>query len=127
MPSGTTTYTVVGIDANGCEDSATVTVTVRSDCPPVAPLITIPTAFSPNGDGLNDVFRIESTTNFTLTSLLVFNRWGQVVFQTSDISQGWDGTYQGRKQAVSAYAVIVKGLTPHGEAVIFAGNVTILR
>jgi gliding motility-associated-like protein len=126
-PYSTTTYTVTGIDANGCEDTTVVTITVRNDCPQPGPVLEIPTAFSPNGDGLNDIFRIEHSENFTLTSIRVFNRWGQVVFETSDISSGWDGTYVGREQGIGAYAVVVAGVGDEGEPVMWKGNLTVIR
>jgi gliding motility-associated-like protein len=126
-PISTTTYTITGIDANGCEDTSMVTITVRNDCPEPDPILEIPTAFSPNGDGLNDLFRIEHSENFTLTSIRVFNRWGQVVFETTDISNGWDGTCEGREQGMGAFAVVVAGVGAQGEAVVWKGNLTLLR
>jgi gliding motility-associated-like protein len=126
-PTATTTYTVTGIDANGCEDSSVVTITVRNDCPQPTPILDIPTAFSPNGDGLNDIFRIERYENFTLTSFRIFNRWGQLIFETSDIATGWDGTYEGREQGMGAFAVVVSGLDAQGEAVLWKGNLTLLK
>jgi gliding motility-associated-like protein len=126
-PISTMTYTVTGIDANGCQDTSIATVTVRNDCPEPDPVLEIPTAFSPNGDGLNDLFRIEHTENFTLTSIRVFNRWGQLVFETADRSNGWDGTHEGREQGMGAFAVMVTGMDDKGGAVVFKGNLTLLR
>ena len=58
--------------------------------------IYFPNAFTPNGDGVNDEFKVvTSTTNIALFSLSIYNRWGALVYQTNDITQGWDGTYKG--------------------------------
>jgi gliding motility-associated-like protein len=126
-PNLTTTYTVTGMDANGCEASSSVTVTVRTDCPTAEPVIRIPTAFTPNADGLNDIFRIEESQNFTLTSLRIFNRWGEAVFETTDISQGWDGTCKGSQQGLGTFVYVVRGTDAHGADVVMKGNLTLLR
>jgi gliding motility-associated-like protein len=56
----------------------------------------VPTAFTPNRDGKNDLFKILGTENVSSLRLKIFNRWGEVVFQTSDKAKGWDGTYRGK-------------------------------
>jgi gliding motility-associated-like protein len=60
------------------------------------PLIYIPNAFTPNGDGLNDGFGVkaEGIQEFRLE---IFNRWGELIFSTTDINEQWDGTFKGRK------------------------------
>jgi gliding motility-associated-like protein len=126
-PNLTTTYTVTGMDANGCEASSSVTVTVRTDCPLPVPQISIPTAFTPNADGLNDIFRIEESQNFTLTSLRIFNRWGEEVFITTDITQGWDGHYKGQRQPIGGYAFLVLGVDAAQKPVAVKGSVTLIR
>ena len=64
----------------------------------------IPNAFTPNGDGLNDVFgvipRLDYINQYRIS---IFNRWGQMIFNTSDLSQGWDGSYQGKPCQAGAY------------------------
>jgi len=63
-----------------------------------------PTAFTPNGDGLNDEFKVVTpSTNIEMFSLSIFNRWGAQIFHTNDISQGWDGTYQGTMCIAGSY------------------------
>lgn len=54
----------------------------------------VPTAFTPNGDGLNDVFKASYGENITRFIMEIYNRWGQKVFESSDIRKGWNGTYQ---------------------------------
>ena len=64
----------------------------------------IPNAFTPNGDGLNDVFgvipRLDYVNQYRIS---IFNRWGQLLFESSDLNQGWDGTYQGEACPAGAY------------------------
>jgi gliding motility-associated-like protein len=57
--------------------------------------VLMPSAFTPNADGKNDVFRIPPSVNFHLRSFSIYDRWGNKIFSTSDISKGWDGTYKG--------------------------------
>lgn len=84
----TGTYVVTQYITNqfGCEDTYTQTVRVNP-----AFSIYIPTAFTPNADGINDVFRVEGM-ELKQFSMTIYNRWGQVVFASNDISNGWDGT-----------------------------------
>ena len=70
--------------------------------------IYMPTAFTPNGDGLNDVFRVPKQNKNLLIQLIIYNRWGQRVFQTSDVDKGWDGTYKGIKQPIDSYVYLLK-------------------
>lgn len=118
----TVTYYVVGTDANGCKNLDSVTVRIIG-----VPEIGIPTAFSPNGDGLNDEFKILKTHNFLLTRFKVFDRWGQIVFETGDIHAGWDGTYEGERQPIGTYVFIITGTDEMGIAVMKNGNVTLIR
>ena len=60
--------------------------------------IYLPNAFSPDGDGLNDTFKpVASADNITSFKMQIYNRWGQLLFETSDIGSGWDGSYYGNK------------------------------
>lgn len=72
----------------------------------------MPSAFTPNGDGLNDVYRIPPANNNLLVHLTIFNRWGQIVFQTSDKSKGWDGNINGIPQQMDTFIYVaeMKGL-----------------
>jgi gliding motility-associated-like protein len=85
-PYETTTYTVTASSSNSCIATATVTVIV--DCDDVK----IPSGFSPDGDGVNDKFVIEDIDFFESPNLIVFNRWGNIVFSMDDYDNSWDGT-----------------------------------
>jgi gliding motility-associated-like protein len=121
----TSTYTVIGTDIHGCTDTAQAQVVVRTDC--LNPLIIVPTAFTPNGDGINDLFRIERAENYTLISMQVFNRWGGVVFETSDAHSGWDGRYGNNPQPIGSYVYLLYGADHWGRPMRHQGNVTLLR
>ncbi|MCX6181049.1 MAG: gliding motility-associated C-terminal domain-containing protein, partial [Bacteroidetes bacterium] len=90
--------------------------------------ILIPTGFSPNGDGVNDIFRImQPTLNLkTLLEFSVYNRWGEKVFSTSDVTEGWNGTFKGTAQEMAVYAWYLVGKTYDGEDVFKKGNVGIV-
>jgi gliding motility-associated-like protein len=67
-----------------------------------------PTAFTPNGDGLNDFFRAIPVEVTEIEYFRIFNRYGQLLFQTNKWLKGWDGTYQGKKQPMGTYVWTAK-------------------
>lgn len=92
----------------------------------IYPAVDVPTGFSPNGDGSNDILYVRGAAIETL-SFKVYNRWGEMVFETDDITTGWDGTFKGKPQEVETYAWVLNveftdGTTEHRQ-----GNVTLLR
>ena len=117
-----TVYTVYGMNEYGCKNSRTVTVYVDNTMPQF-----IPSAFTPNGDGLNDVFRLTRFTFQRLIDFRVYNRWGNLVFQTADLNQGWDGTYQGVKQDMGVYNYVIIVGQVDGSEKIYKGDVTLIR
>jgi gliding motility-associated-like protein len=74
----------------GC--SLTDTIEITSICEPI---LYIPTAFSPNADRRNDLYKVQSTQALTYFQMTIFNRWGEVVFSTEDIDFEWDGLFKG--------------------------------
>lgn len=84
-PVTTTIYTVVIKDNYGCTASASVTVTVLCDT------LEIPNGFSPNGDGINDVFVIDGIERFAGNVLFIYNRWGNLVYKKKEYANEWDG------------------------------------
>jgi gliding motility-associated-like protein len=88
----------------------------------------LPTAFSPNGDGVNDVFRISKWLNIEkLESFNIYNRWGELVFNTLDIDAGWDGTYKNYPQPTCSFDWVVKAKDYDGNIIIKSGIVTLIR
>ncbi|MFN8284578.1 MAG: gliding motility-associated C-terminal domain-containing protein [Chitinophagales bacterium] len=86
----------------------------------------LPNAFSPNGDGTNDIFIVRSAI-LKSGKLVVFDRWGTQVFETSDITIGWDGNYKGQPAQVDSYGFYFIGECTQGEKITLKGNVTLLR
>jgi gliding motility-associated-like protein len=82
----------------------------------------MPNAFSPNGDGFNDVFRIPPNVTFQLNEFSVFNRWGKKIFTTADISKGWDGL----NADVGIYVYMITG-TLEGKRTVFKGTLMLAR
>jgi gliding motility-associated-like protein len=121
-PLVSTTYKVVGVGQNGCkgEDSVRVIVDYKSK-------VGVPTGFTPNGDGENDKFKLSGITFQTLMEFKVFNRWGQEVFSTTDIKEGWDGRFNGTEQPMGVYNYVIKIGYPDGEAETLKGDVTLIR
>jgi gliding motility-associated-like protein len=95
----------------------------------VIPVINIgvPTAFSPNGDNLNDILYVEGRANISLMTLRIFNRWGELVFETNDPQQGWDGTYRQSAQDMDAFAYTLVAQLVSGRQVTAQGNITLVR
>jgi gliding motility-associated-like protein len=94
-------YTV--LDEFGCRQTAVKNVNIYSSC-----YLAMPTAFTPNGDGRNDVFRVLNAVKAEDLELTVFNRWGQVVFRTKDWKKGWDGRINGELQPTAVYVWLLR-------------------
>jgi gliding motility-associated-like protein len=114
-------YFIVVTDMAGCVARDTITMFVLPD------VLLIPTAFSPNGDGVNDLFRPLNPNLKTLV-FRVYDRWGVMVYETDMIGDGWDGTYKGMKQDIGVYAWQARySLTGINETFTASGNVTLVR
>lgn len=126
-PMESTTYTVTVQDpSSGCTASSTATVCVVSNrCD--EPMIFVPKAFSPNGDGLNDVLYLRGFNVGEVVSFEVFDRWGQRVFTSNSPDEGWDGTLNGKEVAGDVFAYFLRVRCKVGEEFFTKGNVTMLR
>lgn len=122
-PGATTTYFVTATDEYGCEASASLAINVEYH-----KKVIIPNAFSPNGDGFNELFRI-SGLNIAEVELHVINRWGNELYQveTTDLLQGWDGNYKGKPQEVGVYVYYAVITFTDGSEEFYKGNVTLVR
>ena len=87
----------------------------------------IPNAFTPNGDGLNDIFRPLPVKMTRQEYFRIFNRFGELVFETNQYMKGWDGTYKGKPQPTGVYVWILKGFDAKGMKVEMKGTITIVR
>lgn len=120
-----TTYTVTITDENGCTAVESIDVVVQlpkcdeSD-------VFVPTAFSPNGDGKNDILYVRSNY-IKQMEFQVFNRWGELMFKSTDKSIGWDGMYQGKLMSPDVYAYSLQVTCSNGATYQKLGNVTLIR
>ena len=125
-PIVNSTYYVIGTDSNQCSDADTIQVFIQEVVD--SSYIALPTAFSPNADGINDVFKIVGTYNLNIDEFEIFNRWGEKVFSSDDIIKGWDGTFRGREQPIATYVYVVKGRSKMSNKIrTFNGIVTLIR
>ena len=123
LPLDNIQYIVKVMDGPGCFAYDTINVSLyRFEAG-----IQIPTAFTPNGDGLNDEFKPIPIGMLNIESFRVYNRWGQLLFSTSDIGRGWDGTFLGDPQSTDNYVWYVEGLTYDKKRIIRKGNVLLIR
>ena len=104
-PVVTTAYTLNVVTVDGCKASATEVVKVYYD-------LKMPGGFTPNGDGHNDVFRVPPSVPVLLHRLSVYNRQGALLFTTSNVGYGWDGTFGGQLQPAGAYVWYVEFVNP---------------
>lgn len=115
-------YTVTVRTAEGCQggDDITVKVFQRAD-------LYVPTAFTPNGDGLNDFAKVIPVGIRELRFFTIYIRWGEVVFTTNDPSKGWDGRKSGAEQSNAVFVWMARGVDYKGNIINRKGTVTLIR
>jgi gliding motility-associated-like protein len=124
-PTETATYILATINQFNCSSIDSLLVIVN---PLEQVLIQLPTAFSPNGDGTNDVFRIANFEDFESYTLRVYNRWGELLFDNQGYNVSWNGSFQGIKQNIGVYAFYIEALPLSGAATMrISGNITLIR
>ncbi len=119
------TYYIKATTKAGCVLILPVTVTIS---PP--PFITIiaPNTFTPNNDGTNDFFKIDYTGALQLNYLKIFNRYGQEIYETKQITNYWDGTFNGSKTPAGTYYWVLEGAdTYRKQKVVKSGSITVIR
>ncbi|HMO61936.1 MAG TPA: gliding motility-associated C-terminal domain-containing protein [Ferruginibacter sp.] len=120
--SGDAQFSVEVKDAVGCIGYDTVIIKTFADI-----RFYVPNAFSPNGDGLNDVFRPVASGIPVLEWFRIANRYGEIVFETNQLNKGWDGTFRNKPQATGNYVWWLRGKTSSGRIVEMKGNVVLVR
>ncbi len=101
---------------------ATIRVTISTS------LLEMPNAFSPNGDGINDIYKAKDNhKSITAFHAYIFNRWGQKLYEWTDIDGGWDGTYHGSPVKAGVYFVLVKAKGADGVEYNIKRDVNLLR
>jgi len=116
-------YKLVVTDAIGCADSAFITVRVFK----TSASVFVPTAFTPNNDGRNDVVRPIAVGIKKINYFSIYNRWGQLVFTTSINGKGWDGKISGREQNSGVFVWMVSAIDYLDKPIFLKGTVTLIR
>jgi gliding motility-associated-like protein len=122
-PMASMSYKVVGVSAGGCRDSAFVSVRVFKG----SPRIFVPTAFTPNSDGRNDLLRPIAAGIKNIEFFNIYNRWGQLVFSTRINGHGWDGRINGMLQNTGTFVWLVKAVDFTGKSYLEKGVFTLIR
>lgn len=121
FPPENTTYTLHATSNVGCgSSSSSVKINVYND-------IFIPNGFSPNGDGINDQFKIFAIDGYKLNKFLIYNRWGNVVFSAKKASDAWDGNAKNEMQPEGTYLYLLEIENSHGKKIIKKGPLTLVR
>lgn len=120
-PQVSTKYIVKGYTEDGCFASDSINIYVDNGS-----VLSVPNAFTP-GSGANNEFKIIKQGIATLNYFRIFNRWGNLVFQTSDIDEGWDGSYKGVPQPFGVFVYEIEAQTSNGEIFRKQGNLTLIR
>jgi gliding motility-associated-like protein len=119
--------TVLAIDENNCQVSTQAVVTAKA-CNPAAKCIAIPTAFTPNSDGKNDLAGpvlngcLVKSIRFT-----IYNRWGELIYETDKTGTGWNGMWKGVAQDSGVFVFLCEYSTHDGIEVRQRGTVTLIR
>lgn len=121
-PKESTQYSVVGYNKYGCTDTAMVNINVD-----YLPAYGIPNAFTPNGDGINDNFKVENIRYEKILTFKVFNRWGQLVYDGKNAATGWDGRISGQPAPIDTYNYFIELVLPLGKHQTYKGTVNLLR
>lgn len=116
-----TTYTVKAVTESGCSAMDSIYIFVAPDS-----YIDVPNAFAP-GRGENGTFKPVHLGNATLKSFSIYDRWGVKVFESTNMNEGWDGTYGGKPQPLGVYVYVLEAVTAKGRVITKQGNVTLLR
>ena len=124
-PTKTSTYYLSIENEFGCTTSTEITIKVDDACSNAQ--LEIPNIISPNGDGANDYFEIRYEGVTEISSLRIYNRWGELVYHTQNILDYWDGTFRGTPLNPGVYVYYVEGICLNGDNFTKTGNVTILK
>lgn len=126
-------YTVPGVyvitqyvtSAAGCVDSTSKEIKIEEDNIIIYPP-NFPTAFTPNGDGNNDVFFVRGGP-FVYANFRIYNEWGEMIFSSNDAQDGWDGTHNGEEVPIGTYVYTIKAETIDGVKYDKSGKIALIR
>lgn len=117
------TYVVRAFTPEGCYGDDSIKIKIFRPNPEVY----VPSGFTPNSDGRNDVLRPIAPGIKQLKYFRVFNRWGQLLFSTSETGKGWDGTYEGKPQPSGTYVYMLEAIDYLGKVIVRKGTSVLIR
>lgn len=118
-------YRVIGYKKTGPNESQVVSVS-NVDCAPVESRLYVPNAFTPNGDGLNDVFKTPGIY-IKEYNIKIFDRWGELIFESDDMYKNWNGRYKGELSELEAYMYVIESVGVDGIKRSYKGTVNLIR
>lgn len=116
-------YHVIVVDNHGCSAENDVTIVVYKSTPEIY----VPSAFTPNNDGRNDILKPITVGIVRLEYFKIFNRWGQLLYSTSEIGKGWDGYYGSSQQPSGTYVYVTQGVDYTGKTIFRKGTTVLIR
>ena len=123
--TATTLFSVVVKDKNGCVNTDSVKVNLINEC--TNDYIYVPSAFSPNNDGVNDCFSIISPPKLTDYRMIIFDRWNEKIFETNNTTDCWNGRYKGAEAESDSYIYVITFTCYNGKPLTKQGTVTLLK
>ncbi|MES2848199.1 MAG: T9SS type B sorting domain-containing protein [Bacteroidota bacterium] len=122
IAADSTLFSVIVTDEEGCKGYDTIKIKTYNGI-----TYYVPNAFSPDGNGLNDIFKPIPVGIISTEYFRIFNRFGELIFETSQTMKGWDGTYKGKTQQPGNYVWMLKGRARNGKIIEMKGNVVLVR
>ena len=119
------TYIATVTDSLGCSASDSIDICLINECGDTT--IVLPNFVTPNGDGANDVFRFENPNNLAITFTRVFNRWGEMIFESYEPNPSWDATYQGILVNSGVYVAYIEGICASGGRFLKTCNISVIK
>lgn len=123
QPADSISYRMITADAAGCTDTAFVKIRVYAS----SPIVYVPSAFTPNDDGLNDILKPIPAGIATIEYFMIYNRWGQLIYKSNSTNPGWDGRINGQLQGSNTFVWLVKAVDYKGNEYFEKGTVTLIR
>ncbi len=127
-PNETTTYEIEVSNGGGCKTKDAVTVNVLCN----GANLFIPNTFSPNNDGMNDIFYPRGTGIFMIKNMKIFSRWGEKLFErnnfkANDANKGWDGTFRGQQLTSDVFVYVIEVQCDNNSTLTFKGDISLLK
>ena len=120
-PALSTKYFVTGVTEDGCTTTDSIAILVEDGA-----IMAMPNAFTP-GNGVNSLFKINLLGQAQLNYFRIFNRWGNLLYESTNINDGWDGNYKGQPQPFGVYIYEAQAVSESGKIYTKRGNITLLR